>query len=792
MATAILDNPREQMLRCLDAGHAYEFLTVAAPYLHSCPDDAYVRLMVLREYLKLGLITPARELLDSGSTAIPMTADLDAIRLALANATDAPVSWSDHAECFERNLAALTARGIDVATVAEAWSSQKHRYQLFRDNRGCDQVRMRGDDGLWQWIPGLFDHKAIADTQPPPPDIASPTPGPYLFEGLDLGHYFQRIYDATRDTFLGFSCALFVVEPDPAAFAIPLHLNDWRDLLSDPRVLVFLGGACTRSLRQAWESDFDLPFPCHAFAQSRFRPPPTPTGLKAAQEAGRRRETEIKDSYTRIESQYAERDGAFWAKRFDDALSGRGEPLRILAAVSSHTTFLKYSMRDAKQAFESLGHRCRVLTENTSYATIGPLSYHNAIRDFDPDLFFNIDHLRPEFPGIVPPNLPVFTWDQDQLPQVFTEANIKRLSKLDFVAGWSKLKCIIAGCNPQQLLYARVPTCPAQFSGDALTEKERARYSCDVSFVSHASQTPQAFHEEERSGYKDTNVQRLLDAMFEMTPPLVAQHGVMRNLLALSILDEASRRCGLEVRDATFRDRMTTWYLWRLADRIFRHQALSWVADWARARGTSFRIYGNGWDKHPTLSPFAAGPAENGRELLCIYRASAINLQIMPSGFVHQRALDGLSAGGFFLGRKTPADVHGRAYRKLDQRIRELDISTTRELLACPDAEVQQFLTEALGVWRERIDPDDDTALANIGIVAELVHPDEVFNDFNDVLFDSAAEFASKADHFLAGAAHRRTKAQEMREVVIKNYGYRPAMDHFLRTMAAYLRATFG
>ena len=81
-----------------------------------------------------------------------------------------------------------------------------------------------------------------------------------------------------------------------------------------------------------------------------------------------------------------QRDRHYWANRFKEALSGRGEPLRILAAVSTHTTFLQYSMRDVKRAFESLGHRCVFLEEQTPYDIMGPQTYHKAIRELDADL----------------------------------------------------------------------------------------------------------------------------------------------------------------------------------------------------------------------------------------------------------------------------------------------------------------------------------------------------------------------------------------------------------------------
>jgi hypothetical protein len=647
---------------------------------------------------------------------------------------------------------------------------------------------MRDDQGGWRWIPFLGDHGAVDEARALPEDVGTITPLPCLFEGLDLGHFFERLHRATKDTFLGYSCALFVVEPDPAVFAVVLHLRDWGELLADRRVFVFFGDSCTERLCQAWETDLDLPWPRQVYTLSAFRPGCSPSAVNAVSEAAGERGRKIEESHRRIEVQYASRDIRYWAQRFDEALAGEGEPLRVLAAVSTHTTFLQHSMRDTKRALENLGHRCVVLTEKTDYDIIGPLTYHNAIREFDPDVFLNIDHLRPEFGSLIPSNLPILTWDQDMLPHVFTKENMERIARHDFVAGCSKSNFVRAGFNPKQFLHARVPTCPEQFGGDPLTDEEIEHYTCEVSYVSHASQTPRQFHEEERAGYKNAALAVLLDEMYELLLPMLAKHHTMPAELPVVIVQEASRRCGVTVDNEQLRERLMWWYLWRLADRIFRHEALEWVAQWARSTGRTLRIYGNGWDKHPTLSEFAAGPADNGRELLCIYRASKINLQLMPAGFIHQRALDGLAGGGFFLTRLVPKDLRGRTLRRLEGRIRELGITRQRELFENPDTTLQTLLHEYIGESLQWLSPDDDGLLNGIRLSAELPFPDEVFPHFHEIVFDSAERFARTADAFLADDAKRRTITEEMRQVVIEHFSYPPTIDRFLHAMAEYLR----
>ncbi len=787
--TVKIETHKEVMLDRLRAGRDYEFLTMAQPYLDVRPEDAYVRLMASRSYLKLGLVPAARELLDRVPPAIALPPEFEAVRAALADLPGGPIPWRTHKERFDANLGALAKRGIDVSAIREAWGQHESDYQLFRDEKGAEQVRERDAAGRWDWFPTLCDHD-VADAERALPDgISANMPGPYAFEGLGLGGYFERIYRKTVDTFLGFSCALLVVEPRPARLAVLLHLRDWEALLSDERVMLFVGEGCMEALRAAWDNDLDLPWPQLVMTTGTVPADATPRVADVVEAAANARENAVRESMQDLGTRYAHRTPQFWAKRFAAALDGSGEPLRILTAVSTHTTFLQHSIRDTKRAFESLGHKCVVLTDDTPYGITGPLTFHNAIRELDPDPFFILDHLRSALETAVPKNLPILTWDQDQLPHVLTRENLQRIAPHDFLAGCSKSRCVAMGCNPAQLLNARVPTCPEQFGGDALSESEQNQYACDVSFVSHASQTPREFHDQECEAYQHPTMTKLLGELFSLLPPMLEQNPVADHHVMTAVLAEAMQRCRLSGLDDEVVRRLRNWYLWRLGDRLFRHQALEWVADWARRTGRSFRIYGRGWEKHPTLSEFAAGPARNGRELLCIYRASRINLQLMPAGFIHQRSLDGLAGGGFFLSRTVPDDLRGKTLRKLDARISELKIRNTGELLGHKDDSLRTLLASYVGDWLERGDHYTFDLLTNIHISAELLQPDEAFADFEEILFDSAERFAEVADHFLTADTHRREVADRMRQVVIERFSYRSTVDQFLQAMSSYLQS---
>ncbi len=789
MAVADTTAEREALLQLLQQGHNHQFIDRASKYLIACPGDSPLALLVAREYLNLGLVGPARELMTSDySHQSGSQAELSEVANALSDLPDGQIPWSQRSDLFEKNISALCDRDYDVSEIVDRWHHRQNDFQLYQDRGRVDQIRMRFSENIWAWIPFFGHHKLVSDAQELPEDITTLCPGPYLFDGLDLGHFFGRIYGKTVDTFLGYSCPLYVVEPDAALLALVLHLHDWSNILADPRIFIFTGANGTNELRKLWDNNPDLPLPTQVRTLSQYSPRSNPSAVQTTEQALASREKTVTESLADLNGRYNKFDLAYWSNRFEQALNSTGEPLRILAGVSVHTTFLQYSMRDTKRAIESLGHRCMVLQESSNHETIGPITYHNAIREFRPDVFLSLDHMRPEFGSIIPRGLPVLTWDQDQLPHVFTDEIMRRVSKHDFLVGYSKDRWVFAGCEPKQFLNARVPTCPKQFDGQPLTPDEIAKYSCDLSYVSHASQTPQQFHDEERRQYQDPNVQALLDCIYACTPEILAKYSTMHSESPYEILEQAQQRSGITIRDDALHQRIVSWYLWRLRDRIYRHDALAWAATWAKKNNREFRIYGRGWDAHPTLSPFAAGLAENGRELLCIYRASKINLQLMPAGFIHQRALDGLAAGGFFLTRLAPDDLKGATLHKLCQHIQSLGINTTEKLFGHQDAHLRKLLATYFDLPLGTL-PRVTVPLSTLQHRIEVPYPDEVFPRFREIIFDSPDSFAQVANRFIEDNDARQQLTQAFREVVIDQFSYRASVSTFLNAMANYLRS---
>ena len=154
---------------------------------------------MVRELLKLGLPLPAREAIEAGIGLPDAPSEYGPLQQSLRNISGDPIPWSQRRECFESNLQAFSNRDGTADLIAEAWSAGESEFQLFRDGNGIDQVRARSGGGYWRWNPFLGHHQLVAQKQALPDGVDRLTPGPYLFDGLELGGYFKRIFEATLE-----------------------------------------------------------------------------------------------------------------------------------------------------------------------------------------------------------------------------------------------------------------------------------------------------------------------------------------------------------------------------------------------------------------------------------------------------------------------------------------------------------------------------------------------------------------------------------------------------------------
>lgn len=703
------------------------------------------------------------------------------------------VPWSSRRRRFEANLAVLAQRWPEaVSELARPWPEAAARHELHISADGAAQVFVRAVDGNASWLCGRKDHRAAA-RQEVRLRSEGVLPPSVLIDGVGMGWHVVEVYRQTDRTFLDASGALYVVEREPEVLAMILHIHDWRGFLLDPRVCLFVGPQALAAL-EAHLDDSRWPLPTIVCRSPGLRP--QPPALEAIHRVVDRRIAQVERLSADVRRRYAGRDAAWWARRFGAAVQRAGEsasvqragesasvaepPLRVLCVTSRHTTFLQYSMRDCVAALESLGCEARLLMEATNYQRLDPTLLLREQRDFEPDLILLLSRMRYEVSEQLLDVIPSVTWDQDSLPWVFREEFRDRFGPNDFLLGIKALDApYLYGWPAARCRYCDLAASERTYSAEPLPEADLAPYRCDASYVSHASRPPEEEHRHVLTWLESEHLRGVYEAVVERLLPAWRAGPDFPGPLHSAIYDAFEQR--LQRPPTADEFAAVHQAAMRLADRAVRHSALEWVADWAERHGRRLHIYGNGWERHPRFGGFARGPAANGAELRRVYQASAINLQLMSWGFLHQRALDGLCAGGFFLSRRSLWDEWTALLRRLDDRLRRAGAADPAGFEQLPEsdrkADVRAALADLGADARWLASPYAAAALREARQRSCTV---DVFAAYPRISFDSPRSFEVLAERFLAAPAERVETARELRAAVIERYTYERRMRQML------------
>ncbi len=670
-------------------------------------------------------------------------------------------------------------------------------------------------EGVGRWWPTFVDgaNETLAETLGR--QLREGVTPPLILDGVGHGDGALMIHNLTQNHPLGVLPVLYVVEEDLAHFAVALHLQDWRAAASDDRVVFCLGPEAAERLEEAIRSR-----PSVAIPRSRISlagPTPLATQIDATLERLHRERTHrIEAARSRADAVYASRDGAWWHNRFRAALSKRESPLRVLAMTSRYTTVLQYSTRDACRALRELGCEVRLLIEPDASSIIAPEHTLATTAEFQPDLLLLIDHSRRTQPAHTANGLPVLTWIQDRLSWLFDPEAGRAIGALDFCMGLGAeelirkfhyprdrfFPCEMAtsvssledvgeasesGSNPAVIAF-NTPT-----SSAVRSQPQPKDYTCDVAFATHASEPPADFLKAALAANPDPLVRRAMQAVFDQLAAL-EKSGVLNGAVDLEyMLAQSCEAEGLTI-DALSAERFISTFARPLADRMLRQQTIRWAAGWVERSGRRLNLYGNGWVRHPEFSRYARGPLPHGVELGRAFRAANINLHAGLNTAFHQRVLDGLAAGGFFLVRRHGGDVSLGVSRALHELVVR---SGRRAPIVIHAADLPSPLDSKfirLRQWKG-ISPDQPLELDQARIdqlVArfedgESLVPQMLWPDLEEITFETEAEFCELAERYAGDVEARRRIVEKMRGPVVDRFGYRSLLKNVLAWMAERL-----
>jgi hypothetical protein len=606
---------------------------------------------------------------------------------------------------------------------------------------------------------------------------------PVLISGLAYGWLWDRLakLPCQVDTAPGHRPPIYFLAGDIERLWAVLHVMDWAAFLADSRFLIFVGEDAVAQLQVALIENPALALPrvCITIEQKLWTEDFDTFLVSVA--AGR--SASLADLAARLDSVYSVTSPEEWAAKFQ---TGR---LRVLGITSRYTSFLQHSMRDWLAAFDRLGHETHLVIEPADYLVRGVIANLQGVLDFKPDLILLIDHSRPEFEGM-PQSVPCVMWVQDWLPNIYNDVAGAAQGPSDFCIGFGRLHLTqVHGYPAERFMACPIGANEERFKPAALSGEDWARYGCDVSYVSHVSTPSDVLLKNTLARNPDPSIAKLLWDLHDRLVGDFEQGGVTHTDWQLKEkLDESIAQTGVQPTALNLRKILWLFNI-QVNNAIFRHKTLKWVAD----LGVKLKLYGKDWEKHPTLGRFACGPADTLRDVPKICAASKVNLQITPHGAVHQRLLEGLLAGGFYLIRWTPGDHLGIAFRSLRNWCLSQGIGSESALRSIDSPQVQSWITECEELHGDHSDKKDFRLYdrltaggeAEIMMRAGAVWPEQ----YPQVSFRSAAELQLRLTRFLGDERERQQVASAMRAEIVENCTYTSISKRLVRFIADDLHA---
>ena len=435
---------RADLIAIGQADTPYEFIPLAVQVLSGVAEDPGIRFLLAVNLSKLGLVTLARQTLARFPTEVQQDPDVCSLVEAMSGLPDDRLEAADRIAIARRNLDALGNRsGKALEDAFARWAAAQESVRCYRMTDGNivrhahDPARTAQD---FSWIFSLTDQRSVARYF-----VANQLsnlgmfPLPMTVEGVDPPWFFAAVYEALGPNALGYRPSITLLQADTQEFLDGLSCLDMHKELADPRVRVFVGSdAAQRWYASMCDRMGEIVIgPVVPLRTLRTRIDPKPEVIiertKQAQEQEQAR------LMSAIESRYAQRDRAYWQRRFAAARDGNGsgdgdggEPLRIVIPISRYSTYVKHAAEDLAAAFVACGMDVQIITESRDDAQLVSIGYLRVIESFDPDCVVMINFFRDDTPlrGIA--EIPWLCWFQDALPHQF---GARVFGELDFFIG---------------------------------------------------------------------------------------------------------------------------------------------------------------------------------------------------------------------------------------------------------------------------------------------------------------------------------------------------------------------
>ncbi|RNC82641.1 MAG: hypothetical protein ED559_12950 [Phycisphaera sp.] len=762
-------------------GTPWAFVPIARQALGQAGFDPELWFLLAANLADLGLGTLASEELGALCDRRPSVGQMPAARDLRAKIESMPHDRIEPGELVanaERAVDALKVRGIDLTDEFSAWKAGLGKFSWFRSSDG-NIVRKSGDE-----LSHLYDHlgeaKQLGETHIAQ---ASSSDAPLTIEGIDPPWMLIEVCEKTPHLATGYQPGIRLIQTDVSEFLDGCALADISALLLDERVDLFLGEESALKLKETLARDAGTPIAGPYMPLRTLRKPMTPSAADVFRAALTEQDHEhqrlLKSNHLRDTA----RDEGWWRSRISDAIEGKADPLRVLIPVSRFTTVLGSMCQDLAESLRAKGCEVCVLTEPGPNRKLSVLAYSRAIDGFDPDIILAPNHTRRDLERVItghgaplpeqrvlPAGVPFVVWIQDAMPHLLTFEAGASIAPLDVVIGHVSSEMINDLGYPKEALESvQLVASERRFSIKNVDQNERDKLACDAAMMTHHSETPEAMRDRLLSEIGSSPAaRRAVEAMLPEIEEIVAKVDEPPGTYfrARTLLDQH------QAFDISTKELLLQNFVLRIVDQSLRHQAAMWAGEICEARGWSFRIFGKGWEDHPTLSRFAGGDLPHDSSLAAAYAGAGVTMHVSEFNAIHQRIFECALSGGCPIIRCTLNTLKQARLPLMMRILRELEPDDTFRInerrvymLYEPgkSPETAEYTRLHLQTGGQLI--NGMLALREILPYSELTTQPEsntysVLNDLSDMFFDSKHSLETTIEE-IKGNPDRRARANE-------------------------------
>ncbi|HZK79875.1 MAG TPA: hypothetical protein VFC46_02385 [Humisphaera sp.] len=706
--------------------------------------------------------------------------------------------WNDAVSLFDRMPDRDNAAGIKRCLCRNLASLQRHRLTVYDELISLPQsdhcgigvsasnhptiVCRRADGQNISLSPGNLPlvglAGAMAQLQP-----AFASGCSLALCGVGDGYLFHQLAQKPPTLFMDTQQCVFLIEPDAHMLLAALTIHDYTGSngpIEQERFFWFVGSDWLHGLRTKLLDDPYLAAPQMSLMLG-LNSQSIQTGIQ-----GVIRDIESREARNRnaIDQYYGAKKPGDFSTFF---LPDPPRQPRVMLLTTRFSTVLQYATRDAAGGFERAGWETHVVIEPTRHHRVLASAIRAAMAQFKPDLVFQLDHQRQEHVGMFPPSVPFVCWIQDHMPHLMKPEVGPKIGPADFVLTDAGATYVYSAAYARRQIIAlsKLTTPPPLLPRSAVPAE-------DIVFISNATKTPDAMlaaflkqfpGDAGSQAFMTECVQRAVD-IFTSGKTLATfadVAGFVGDLMAEMGLKLEPEALHQWVRAMTH----------PLCDALYRHQAIRWTIAAAKDLGLTLGLYGNGWDAHPEFAPYARGPVAAGEDFRALTRRAAINLQIAPYLCLHQRMLDGICSGAFFLVRHHVTDTEPQALLDLLETSGGSDANCIDDARRRIAPSMRERFEQLVAESRRALCPmgnEDPIEVIRMWQEARLLEPSTgVLPHLDEVSFSDSASLRSRLERFAHEPDLRERITADQRQSILGRLTYKAAIARITQRIGQLL-----